>query len=93
MDESKLFVRIIERNDGQVIQINQCEVGDVGCVVWAAMCRCTYWFWDAAIVLAKSFETEDFNNGKTWRNKCVVELGAGTGVVGLLVASYGYVIY
>ncbi|XP_052247351.1 protein N-lysine methyltransferase METTL21D-like isoform X2 [Dreissena polymorpha] len=78
MDESKLFVRTIERNDGQEININQCEVGDVGCVVW-----------DAAIVLAKYFETPDFENGHAWRNKCVVELGAGTGVVGLLVASYG----
>ncbi|XP_060576625.1 protein N-lysine methyltransferase METTL21D-like [Ruditapes philippinarum] len=78
MNLEKVFVREIERNDSKVLQINQCEVGDVGCVVW-----------DAAIVLAKYLESEDFHKGTDLVDKNVVEIGAGTGVVGLMAASYG----
>lgn len=75
-----LFSREIFRNDQVSLKINQCEIGDVGCVVW-----------DAAIVLAKYLETADFDFGKTWTSSRVVELGAGTGVVGLMCASLGWV--
>ncbi|XP_041361341.1 protein-lysine methyltransferase METTL21D-like [Gigantopelta aegis] len=73
-----LFVREIERNDGKTLKINQSEIGDVGCVVW-----------DAALVLTKYLETNDFQRGTAWKGKRVVELGAGTGVVGLYAASLG----
>ncbi|KAG7246474.1 hypothetical protein CRUP_017229, partial [Coryphaenoides rupestris] len=70
------FVREIEKNDGCVLKLKQCYKGDVGCVVW-----------DAAIVLAKYFEAECFQN--RWANARVLELGAGTGVVGLMAAALG----
>ena len=73
-----LFVREIDRNDGQTLKINQSEIGDVGCVVW-----------DAALVLTKYLESNDFERGAAWNGKQVLELGAGTGVVGLYAASLG----
>ena len=79
IDLKNVFIREIERNDGSALKINQSAVGDVGCVVW-----------DAALVLSKYLETSDFDNGEKWRDKSVLELGAGTGVVGLMAASYGY---
>ena len=78
MDKTKLFVRELERNDGKLLTLNQYEIGDVGCVVW-----------DAAIVLSKYFESQDFDSGRFWAGKKVFELGSGTGVVGLMAASYG----
>ncbi|KAL4228107.1 hypothetical protein ACF0H5_013542 [Mactra antiquata] len=78
MDMNKVYVREIERNDEKKLKIYQSEIGDVGCVVW-----------DAAIVLSKYLETDDFDGGRLWIDKNVVELGAGTGVVGLMAASYG----
>ncbi|KAK0138685.1 Protein-lysine methyltransferase METTL21D [Merluccius polli] len=80
--ESSYFVREIEKNDGCVLKLKQCYKGDVGCVVW-----------DAAIVLAKYLETRGFHDPasgvNTWANKHVLELGAGTGVVGLMAAALG----
>ena len=73
----KTFDREIEGNYGTLI-IKQAEVGDVGCVVW-----------DAAIVLAKYLETEDFARRHALTGKRVVELGAGTGLVGLVAAVLG----
>ncbi|KAL5015334.1 hypothetical protein ScPMuIL_009604 [Solemya velum] len=73
-----LFSREIVRNDEVCLKINQCEIGDVGCVVW-----------DAAIVLAKYLETKDFDCGKKWKGARVVELGAGTGILGIMCASLG----
>ncbi|KAG7238542.1 hypothetical protein INR49_030815 [Caranx melampygus] len=81
-DDSKYFVREIERNDGCVLKVKQCYLGDVGCVVW-----------DAAIVLAKYLETKQFYDPSkgvnVWAGRSVVELGAGTGVVGLMAATLG----
>ncbi|KAF3701238.1 Protein-lysine methyltransferase METTL21D [Channa argus] len=81
-DECKYFVREIEKNDGGVIKVKQCYLGDVGFVVW-----------DAAIVLAKYLETQQFydmsSGVNVWAGKRVVELGAGTGVVGLMAATLG----
>lgn len=76
--ENETFVREIEKNNGDVVKIHQLEIGDVGCVVW-----------DAALVLSKYFETKDFDYGKQLHEKNVVELGAGTGVVGIIVATLG----
>uniref|UniRef100_A0AAY4A7I3 Uncharacterized protein n=1 Tax=Denticeps clupeoides TaxID=299321 RepID=A0AAY4A7I3_9TELE len=79
--EDRYFVREIEKNDGRVLRLNQCSKGDVGCVVW-----------DAAIVLAKYLETQFFNPQDgvcTWSSKNVLELGAGTGLVGIMAATLG----
>ena len=78
IDLDKLFAREVERKDESVLKIYQSEVGDVGCVVW-----------DAALVLSKYLETADFNNGQQLNGKSVIELGAGTGAVGLMAATYG----
>lgn len=79
---SSYFVREIEKNDGSVLRLYQCSTGDVGCVVW-----------DAAIVLSKYLETEQFcisrSGVSTWSSKHMIELGAGTGVVGIMAASLG----
>ncbi|KAM9708164.1 protein N-lysine methyltransferase METTL21D [Menidia menidia] len=81
-DDSKYFVREIEKNDGRALKVRQCYIGDVGCVVW-----------DAAIVLAKYLETKQFydpaSEVNVWSGSTVVELGAGTGVVGLMAATLG----
>ena len=78
IDLTKLFVREFEKNDGTVLRFHQSEIGDVGCVVW-----------DAALVLSKYLETADFSNGEDLKSKVVVELGSGTGAVGLVAASLG----
>ena len=81
-EEDTYFVRELEKNDGSVLKVNQCLKGDVGHVVW-----------DAAIVMAKYLETEAFLNSDTgvssWTSKKVLELGAGTGIVGLVAATLG----
>lgn len=81
-DNSKYFVREIAKNDGCFLRMKQCYIGDVGCVVW-----------DAAIVLAKYLETKQFYDPSEgvnlWCGMTVVELGAGTGVVGLMAATLG----
>lgn len=81
-EDSQYFVREIEKNDGCVLNIKQCYLGDVGCVVW-----------DAAIVLAKYLETEYFHDPSSgwnvWAGERVLELGSGTGAVGLMAATLG----
>ncbi|MBN3281548.1 MT21D methyltransferase, partial [Polyodon spathula] len=76
------FTREVERRAGSPLRLKQCSKGDVGCVVW-----------DAAIVLSKYQETEQFVERSTgvykWANKRVLELGSGTGVVGLMAATLG----
>ncbi|KAG7466434.1 hypothetical protein MATL_G00164790 [Megalops atlanticus] len=80
--DENYFIREIEKNDGSCLQIKQCSKGDVGCVVW-----------DAAIVLSKYLETKQFYDPQggvsKWANKNILELGAGTGVVGLMAATLG----
>ncbi|KAF7665811.1 hypothetical protein LDENG_00130720 [Lucifuga dentata] len=82
IEQNIYFVREIEKNDGCVLKLKQCYKGDVGCVVW-----------DAAIVLAKYLETKQFYNPSLgvnhWASRTVLELGAGTGVVGLMAATLG----
>ncbi|XP_072313713.1 protein N-lysine methyltransferase METTL21D [Eucyclogobius newberryi] len=76
------FIRKLEKNDGSCLKLKQCYMGDVGCVVW-----------DAAIALAKYLETKQFidtsKDLNAWAGKKVVELGAGTGAVGLMAATLG----
>lgn len=81
-DEDRYFVRELEKKDGRTLKVRQCYLGDVGCVVW-----------DAAIVLAKYLETKQFydppSGRNVWSGRSVVELGAGTGAVGLVAATLG----
>jgi predicted nicotinamide N-methyase len=60
------------------LEIKQCYIGDVGCVVW-----------DAALVLTKFLENKFYFSNEYWKDKYVLELGAGTGIVGLATASLG----
>jgi len=80
-EERRMFTRELERRDGRLLSINQYEVGDVGCVVW-----------DAALVLSFYLESADFTdeagNSRLF-DKSVVELGSGTGVVGIQAAACG----
>ena len=80
MDESQLFDREVECGDGAILTIKQLLKGDVGCVVW-----------DAALVLSKYLETHGFDCrfGKKG-TKRLLELGAGTGVTGLVACKLGY---
>ncbi|XP_014025423.1 protein N-lysine methyltransferase METTL21D isoform X1 [Salmo salar] len=82
LHHNNYFTRDVEKNDGSVLKIKQCFKGDVGCVVW-----------DAAIVLSKYLETKTLydpcSGVNMWASKNILELGAGTGVVGLMAASLG----
>ncbi|XP_029213025.2 protein-lysine methyltransferase METTL21D-like [Acropora millepora] len=76
----KTFEREIECGHG-TLKIKQAEVGDESCVVW-----------DAALVLAKYLQKLHLSNKATeegLENKRIIELGAGTGVVGLMAAACG----
>lgn len=69
-----LFIREFERNDHKTLSIFQKYIGDVGCVVW-----------DAALVLSSYIESTPLKLNQ----KLVVELGAGTGIVGIQAACCG----
>jgi len=74
---NRTFEREIECKNG-TLRIQQAEVGDESCVVW-----------DAALVLAKYIQTDQFCSTDGLVNRRVIELGAGTGVVGLIAAACG----
>ncbi len=74
---SSYFVRELELREG-TLEIYQELEGDVGCVVW-----------DAAICLAKYIDGESFRNKFVLTGSEVLELGSGTGVVGLTAATQG----
>lgn len=80
MEGQRTFVRNLELPCG-VLRIHQLFVGDVGCVVW-----------DAALVLAGYLEKLENQSPGYWKDKRVVELGAGTGIVGLVAACHGAVV-
>ena len=65
---------------GKELRIKQLYVGDVGCVVW-----------DAALVLARFLENSRHFGKNFWREKTALELGSGTGVVGLAACVLGRV--
>ncbi|XP_039274165.2 protein N-lysine methyltransferase METTL21D-like [Styela clava] len=73
------FIRYIDIPSKELsrLAIHQEKVGDVGCVVW-----------DAALVLAYYLQTQKARDHFV-RNKNVIELGAGTGIVGLVAAACG----
>ena len=76
---SNLFIRELEFKDA-TLEIYQELEGDVGCVVW-----------DAAITLAKYIDGEYFRKKEKFDDggNNVLELGAGTGIVGLAAATAG----
>jgi hypothetical protein len=76
--ECSYFQREYETKVGDLLRINQVECGDVGCVVW-----------DASIVLAKYLENLIIEKKLDLNGSSVIELGAGTGLIGILMASYG----
>ncbi|XP_072042396.1 protein N-lysine methyltransferase METTL21D-like [Amphiura filiformis] len=79
MEDKNLFERLLECKNEKILTIKQSYIGDVGCVVW-----------DAALVLSKYIESKGFSDrfGEI-KGKKVVELGAGTGAVGLVAATKG----
>ena len=82
MDLNNSFVREFHRTDGTILNIAQLELGDVGCVVW-----------DAAIVLSCFIDMPYFQEqcGQDGLNgKYVLELGSGTGLVGIQAAIKGF---
>ena len=79
MAEKWSFIREIGLDNGQTLKINQLYVGDVGCVVW-----------DAALVLGKFLENENYFPPSSLSGKSVIELGSGTGAVGLIACALGY---
>ncbi|KAL0602516.1 Protein-lysine methyltransferase METTL21D [Plecturocebus cupreus] len=79
-DPLRSFVRVLEKRDGTVLRLQQYGSGGVGCVVW-----------DAAIVLSKYLETPEFSGdgSHALSRRSVLELGSGTGAVGLMAATLG----
>lgn len=72
------FTRDIDvESQGLVLKIHQYSVGDVGCVVW-----------DAGIVLAKYLDYIHKNKNFISK-KSVIDIGSGTGIVGLCAAALG----
>merc|ERR1712071_584680 len=56
------------------LEFSQYTIGDVGCVVW-----------DAALVLAGYFDR--LSKSRSFENANILELGSGTGCVGLVLAA------
>jgi len=61
-----------------VVRIDQQETGDVGCVVW-----------DACLVLAKYLDKRKGEEEDFLTNQTVLELGAGTGALGIIASLLG----
>ena len=76
----KYFSREFELSSSNVnLEFLQHTVGDVGCVVW-----------DAALVLAGYLDRMNQVGQKTLKGLKILELGSGTGCVGLVAAALGY---
>ncbi|GFO28945.1 protein-lysine methyltransferase mettl21d-like [Plakobranchus ocellatus] len=78
VDLSKLYDRDFELSSGVELTFLQSEMGDVGCVVW-----------DAALALCGFLDHCQERGTVNWSKQAVLELGAGTGAVGLVAASLG----
>lgn len=80
VEMDKYFYRDFQLTSRDVtLDFSQYTVGDVGCVVW-----------DAALVLAGYFD--QLSKSRSLKNLKVLELGSGTGCVGLVLAALGFVI-
>ncbi|XP_043241779.1 protein-lysine methyltransferase METTL21D-like [Amphibalanus amphitrite] len=91
------FVRVVEiESSKSELKIHQSYIGDVGCVVWdAALVLSKYIDFVHSVECVK---TDDCDGGlvayasqliKNIHSARAIELGAGTGAVGLLAASLG----
>lgn len=79
----KYFTREFEVTSRDVtLQFFQHTVGDVGCVVW-----------DAALVLAAYIDKLHQSGSRLMTGLRILELGAGTGCVGLVAAAIGFCAY
>ena len=74
------FVREIQLRGNACgsLRVTQLCEGDVGCVVW-----------DAALVLGAFLQSERHFPSGSLAGKSVIELGAGTGAVGLIACGIG----
>ncbi|ESO10175.1 hypothetical protein HELRODRAFT_109498 [Helobdella robusta] len=68
------FHRKFEKSDGKSVFVSQLVCGDVGCVVW-----------DSAIVMFHFIE----KNKSFFSGKKVIDLGSGTGLIGIQAAACG----
>lgn len=78
MSIDQTFIREIECVDNERLRIHQLYIGDVGCVVW-----------DAALVLCRFLSHSKYFPHSYWKGKKVIELGSGTGAVGLTAGVLG----
>ncbi|XP_077558712.1 protein N-lysine methyltransferase METTL21D-like [Haemaphysalis longicornis] len=78
MSSNQTFVRVVHLDSIDAeLSIHQWTEGDVGCVVW-----------DGALVLGKYIDHRNCT-GEWDAKKSVLELGAGTGIVGIITAAFG----
>ncbi|XP_057309361.1 protein N-lysine methyltransferase METTL21D-like [Hydractinia symbiolongicarpus] len=77
MSLSEYFIREVDYSTGKM-DIYQATIGDVGYVVW-----------DAALVLSKFIDGSYCKSIFPLDGKNVIELGAGTGIVGMVAATLG----
>ena len=95
---SSSFIRELEVK-GKTIRIKQLYVGDVGCVVWdAAIVLCKFlenkYYFPVARAAGSDSHTqiskpETVNDPSYWNGKQVIDLGSGTGVVGIVAGVLG----
>ena len=91
------FVRVIEvQGSKSELKIHQSYIGDVGCVVWDAALVLSKYI--DHVNSKNSVEVDGCGGGlvahasqliKNIHNATAIELGAGTGAVGLLAAALG----
>ncbi|CAG5131101.1 unnamed protein product [Candidula unifasciata] len=82
---TELFSRCFELKNGTELILHQSAVGDVGCVVWdAAIVLCSYFVKCAGLKQGQLYvDSLDF------QGKSMLDLGSGTGAVGLVTACLG----
>jgi len=90
LDPSSLFEREYDLMNGtSTLTFYQATVGEVGCVVWdAALVLCRY----LELLYGRDKESNEYNDKSSLQGlqgKGVVDLGAGTGAVGVVAAALG----
>lgn len=101
-DANSLYARTMELDDNRSVKVYQSEVGDVGCVVWDAAIVLSKFY--ELLSMSKPMCTETQSSDQTSEHflqlvelvhQCnkglgqVLELGAGTGCVGIVTACMG----
>lgn len=102
-EPDRLYPRVTDLDDGRTVSIYQSEIGDVGCVVWDAAIVLAKYFEHLWSEKALTFITDGQTDpclvkliGRltalvkdTESEHHFVELGAGTGYVGIVAAALG----